>query len=169
MKNLIKFKKETGEVLIEAIIALAITTLIITGLVVTVISSLNNSTYIEIQNQASGYAQEGLDVARNLKESDYNSFSGLSGTYCLGKDIKTIDEGNACDQIDEKFTRKIYINQSGVDPRGPIQEVACSSGNGSIFVASTASWNDTKCSSSADCHKVELDSCFTNLNQIQKP
>lgn len=155
-------KNQFGQILIEAILALGITMFIITGIVVALISSLNNSTFTKNQNLASAYAQEGIDIARNQKDSDYATFSALgtpSTTYCLVAGDKTIDSADKkiapCSKINGLFVREIVISQGG-SPCGT-----------SVLVSSSVTWTDTRCKAGTQCHKVELNSCFSDLNKIQ--
>lgn len=155
-------KNQFGQILIEAILALALTMFIITGIVIALISSLNNSTFTKNQNLASSLAQEGIDIARNQKDSDYAVFSALgtlSTTYCLiaGDKIINIEDKKiaSCPKINGLFVREIVINQGG-SPCGP-----------SVLVSSSVTWNDNRCKAGVECHKVELNSCFSDLNKIQ--
>ncbi len=151
---------QTGQILVEAILALGITMFIITGIVIALVSSLNNSIFTKNQNLASNFAQEGIDIARNQKESDYEAFSALGSpptTYCLdGGQTTIVASKTSCPtpNIGSIFIRKIRIRPDST----------C--GPNAISVASIVSWNDSKCSGGSLCHKVELDSCFSNLNAI---
>ena len=149
-------KYNSGQVLIEAIVALAVVAFVLTGIVTALIASVNNSTFAKNQNLATNFAQEGLDFMRDQKENDFNSFSSLGtldSEYCLGPNDTTIASGNSCiEKIETIFTRKIYVDSSS--------GISCDAG---VFVSSVVSWNDSRCDSSAECHKVELDSCFLDL------
>lgn len=153
---------QKGELLIEALVAMAIVGVIITGIVSSLVYSINNANTAKDQNTATSYAQEGLDIARNLKDSDFTTFSALGGYYYLPKDYTTLDSGNPAVPIDGRFTRQVYVNQSGKDKSG-VQKCTNSP---SAFVASVVTWSDTRCRSGSDCHKVELNSCFTDPTKI---
>jgi len=156
--------KNGGQVLIEAVIAIAVVSFLMSGIVAALISSVNNSTFSKNQNLATNFAQEGIDIARNFKESDFQTFSTFQNYYCIDKNDTTISRfKRTCNKnVDSFFTRRLYINQNGQDTRvGPSQQ-KCESG--SIFVASIVAWNDSRCQGTAECHDVELNSCFTDLN-----
>ena len=170
---IIKIPDKKGFMLIEAILALGIIVVITTSLVSALISSFNNANFSKDQNRATAYAQEGLEIVRNFKDSDYYTFSFLAtGTYCLpgGATFSQTSRpgGNCRRNVASTFSREIYINQAGDDPRTGVTIVRCSD-PGSVFVASVVLWSDTKCINGADCHRVELNSCFTNLNRVSGP
>ncbi len=156
-------KNQHGQALIEALLALAFAVVIVTGVVIAVITSLSNATFTKNQNLASSLAQEGLDIARNLKESSYQTFFSLpSGQYCATSGSTSLSAGSCAVG---SFTRGVYINHQGRDQSGTPKCAV----NGS-FVASTVSWNDSKCQNDLDkCHKVQLDSCFYDLNKVPDP
>lgn len=163
MRRIKLVKDKRGIILMEAIIALAVIVIVMTALVTALVSALNSSTFSNEQTVATAYAQEGLDYARALKNSDFSSFEGLISTeHCFGANTTQIP--GSCSLIDGKYERKIYVNSNGDDGRNGITN-ACEQ-DGSIFVASIVYWNDSKCSGSTKCHEVVLSSCFVNLNYI---
>lgn len=165
-KEMFLKNQQAGQALIEALLALAFSVIIVTGVVIAVITSLSNVTFTKNQNLASSYAQEGLDIARNLKESNYQTFFSLSnGEYCATSGSTALTPGSCAVG---SFTRGIYINHQGRD-RGNVLKCPSVNGSGS-FVASIVSWNDSKCQNAlVKCHKVQLDSCYYDLNKIRNP
>jgi Tfp pilus assembly protein PilV len=168
-----------GIILIEAILALGMIVVIMTALVTALVSSLSNTNFSKNESIATNYAQEGLEIARNDKDFDFTQFSGMSGTYCLYSDednpiqsVFSAPTSPPCSKIDGIFTRTIYINNSGNDSR-PGADLSKNprclrkASNQPVYVASTVTWADSKCSGSDQCHKVELNSCFINLNNLQ--
>lgn len=163
MKSL---KNQKGIILIEAILALGIIIVVMTALVTALVASISSSNFSKDQSLATGYAQEGLELARNLKDSDYEAFTELTSgiDYCLGENQTEISDEvdpENCPDIDGKFTRSIYIDSDG---QNRDDENMC--GANSYFVASTVAWADSKCRNGDSCHNVELNSCFVNLYQI---
>lgn len=154
-----------GIILLEAIIALAVIVVVMTALVTALVSSLNNSSFSDQQTVATAYAQEGIDIARNQKNADFATFQTLEGPYPLGQDDTVIPGSSAYLDFkpgDDRYTRYIYVNNSGMDENG----VRFCTQTNSIFVSSTVSWSDSKCSGSSRCHEVNLTSCFVNLNSV---
>lgn len=153
-----KIDRQEGQLLLEAIVAMTLVGIIITGLVTALTYSVNNATFSKDQNSATSYAQQGLDVARNIKDSDFTSFATLGGLYNLPSGATTISSSNLPTLIDGKFLRQIYISQTGNDSNNVPR---CTSGT-SVFVASIVTWSDNRCTSGAKCHTAELNSCFTD-------
>lgn len=161
-------KNNKGVILIEAILALGVVVVILTALATALVSSLSSSSFSKDQSLATGFAQEALEIAKNDKDIYYDSFRGLNGTFCVDELDYTInsDQGDCTGNIG-RFTRSIYINQSGEDARTNPVVKKCDSSQvnyESAFVASTVSWTDSKCEGNTLCHKVELNSCFADLN-----
>lgn len=150
---------QKGQALIEALLALAFAVVIITGVVIAVINALNNASFTKNQNLAGQYAQEGLDIARNMKDSNYTQFKALSnGGYYCAEQNGTLSTSASCTA--GGFVKQVYVNHTGADEKG---QPRCESG--SSFVSSKVSWSDSKCSGSSSCHKVQLDSCFSDPNR----
>lgn len=150
-----------GQTLIEILVALSVIAIIATGITVTVTNSLSNVQYGKNQNLATSYAQEGMEILRQIRNADYNGFkSYTAGDYCLGKNISALQSSILCStpNIDNIFIRTVEINQS-VTPE-------CST---AAKVKVTVSWTDGKCQASAYCHKSELNSCMSTINPIQAP
>ncbi|MBI2195691.1 MAG: hypothetical protein HYU48_01445 [Candidatus Levybacteria bacterium] len=72
---------QKGQTLIEALIGLAVAVAIISAIVIAVISSLSNAQLTKNQNQANHYAQEGMEIVRQIRNSSWTSFTNLSSTY----------------------------------------------------------------------------------------
>lgn len=159
-------KSQGGQALIEALLALAFAVAIITAVVIVVINALNNTTFTKNQNLATQYAQEGLDIARSMKDSDYDGFKALTnGNYCASVDGVSIDSAPCVGEpLDNgNFSRVIYVNHNGQDPSGAVPQ-ECETG--SSFISSIVSWTDSKCSGGEFCHKIQLDSCFSDPNRL---
>lgn len=162
-------KKQRGEILIEALLGLVITSIIVTGLVVALNSSVSNSIFSTNQSQATLIAKEGLDLVKNIKEDDYLSVSNLATGYYHLNSSRVLVPG-CCESVTVdgiEFSRQFYINSIGLDQRKTPVKQACNNAEASVFAASIVSWSDSKCGpGGAKCHKIELDSCFADLSQI---
>ena len=163
---------QAGEILVEALLGLAITIIIITGLIVALNSSVSNSTFSTNQSQASLIAKEGLDLVKNIKEDNYSSVTGKKGLFCFN-DSQVLVSGTECPEdvvVDNiTFSRQFYISSDGKDYRkNPAGISVCNEDGAAIFAASIISWWDSKCGSNitTKCHKIELNSCFTDLTSI---
>lgn len=153
-------KKNSGSILIEAILALAIAITLITAIVTALISSLSSSSFSRNQSIASGYAQEAIELVRSIRDVDYNALIGLSdGTYCFNSSFSLIS--NPCPELisdsGSSFSRTIAISKN--NPK-------CAS---SIYVATIVTWKDSKCTNNDECHKIELNTCLIDLDYVQLP
>lgn len=163
--NIIKSSK--GSTLVESLLALTFAVVIITAVVIAVTTALSNSTFTKNQNQATQLAQEGLDIARYMKSSNYVAFRALDDTvnYCPNDsgELVPIDELPCDDGI---FTSTIDIDHAGGNNASGGR--ACEVLN-STFVASEVRWTDSKCNKDEFCHKVVLDTCLSDLDQLENP
>ena len=162
-------KRNKGAILIEAILGITIATIITTGLVSALVSSLSNSTFSRGQTIATGYAQENMELIRSLKDVDYSSLEGSVGSCTEDSPCRfDFNSGNGrlisgSDDIDDDAS-KIIFERSIV-----ILDGASHDCEGSIFAQVTVAWQDSKCSGSAKCHEVNLRSCFSNLDYVELP
>ena len=67
-------KKQQGQTIIEAVVALATLMIIITAIAVVMMNGLYNSQFIKSQNEANKYAQEAIEVVRNTQKNDLQTF-----------------------------------------------------------------------------------------------
>jgi prepilin-type N-terminal cleavage/methylation domain-containing protein len=148
-----------GQTLIEVLVALGIISIIVTSVASIVTSSLGNTEYSKDQNTATKYAQEGLEVARSVRNNNYNTFAVLNGNYCLAKGDSTLGpaQGSCTVNIDNYFIRKIQIEQSP----------GC--GSNVSKVTSIVAWQDGKCVGGTFCHASNLVTCFSRVNPVQIP
>ncbi|RJQ24933.1 hypothetical protein C4577_06700 [Candidatus Parcubacteria bacterium] len=157
---------QKGQVLIETLIALGVAVVVVAAITTIVISSLNNAVTARSQDLASGYAKQGIEVVRNMAKNSWNNFQSMDQiNYCLDKDasVPTPKGVGSCGQNVDNFVREIEINHLSVsceydDPSNPV--------NTQVVV--TVSWTDGKCTDRDNlfCHKAELESCFSNVNNL---
>jgi len=164
-----KPEKQNGQTLIEALVALGAAVLVLSAITVAVISALNNVQYTKNQNLATQYAQQGIEIMRQISQSNWKSFSLYSGKYCLAQD-ETLpclagSQTGSCNQSGGLSTcsQNYGIFGREVDIAG-VSEASCSNEN--IGVTVIVSWSDSKCTdaSSPYCHNVKLNSCLSNHN-----
>lgn len=164
--------KEKGQTLIEILVAMGTAVVIISAITVAVISSLYNAQYSKNQNLASQYAQQGMEIMRKIRDSGWNDFYNLSGSYCLGMDQTTLTEidikspiypgcasgGNSNGQNVDKFAREVDIGEN---------LSSCKNVSVTVF------WSDSKCTSTdvdkVFCHSVKLVSCFSDFTVAPSP
>lgn len=150
-----------GQSLIEVLIALALGALIVAAITAAVLAALNNAQYSKNQNLATQYAQEGMEVVRKIKTSDWATFDALNGQYCLDQNSSNLTSyGTGCGQNVYPFTRVVYIDESCGNSVAAQKKV-------SVWVF----WSDSKCTNEDNpfCHKAQMVSCFSDANIITTP
>lgn len=172
-----KLSSQKGQTIIEILVALSVASLVVSAIIVAVISSLSGAQYTKNQNQATQYAQQGMEVARQLRDSSYQTFSSLTGTYCLDLTCKLDGSAPACSQsspcapnINGIFVRQITFTQ---------KSASCSSNGASpipdpstypALVQISVNWSDGKCpSTNLYCHSVILTDCLSQNNTVPLP
>lgn len=160
-------KRESGQSLIEVLIALAASVAVVSAIVVTVITSLSNAEFTKDQNLATEYSRQGMEVVRQIAKNSWSNFLTYSSKdYCLDKNstAPTIMTGLNCDvNIDGIYSRKITIILPGSTPPSSY----CTS---SAEIISTVSWSDSKCQTgNILCHEVKLRSCLADINSVKAP
>ncbi len=147
-----------GQTLIELLVALGTVGIIISVIAVVVITSLSNAQFVKNQNAAINYAQQGMELARQLRDSDVVGFRAYSGTYCLAENQTSLGstQTSCLTNIANVFTRSLVINQSG-----------CGANNAQVSV--TVSWSDGRCQANSNCHSVPLVSCLSTVSSITGP
>ena len=72
--------KEKGQVLVEAVIALAVSVLIISGLLSVVTASIGSATFSRNQSSATKYTEEGMELVRSYRDQNtWDVFYGNIG------------------------------------------------------------------------------------------
>src|SRR5258708_22405731 len=155
-------KLQKGQTLLEVLIALGLLSIIMSSLIVVILSALNNANFGKNQNLATQYAQEGMEIMRNIRDQNYGTFSSLAGTYCIPEnchDSQCFIATPCTVNIKTEFVRKVTINRNAA---------VC----GGVSTKSTlaVSWNDGKCKTrSTYCHNVTLTSCLSSLDVQPAP
>lgn len=142
-----------GQTLIEILVALGIITVVVTALASVVVTSMGNVKFSKNQNQATQYAQEGIEIVRQIRDNSYTTFQGKNGTYCLGSSNVLPPVPSVCNTANVgEFIRKVTVVQNGCDTN-----VA--------KVTINVSWQDSKCSAANTyCHTSQLESCLSSVN-----
>lgn len=159
--NILKnINSQKGQTLLEAMLALSIAILIVSAVVVSIINALNNEKFGVSQNQATQLAQEGVDLFRNLSQSDWASFVGYGGDWCLPQvnPIPGSKIGGKCDA--NAGPAGNFVREIKVELNACITPTPAVPNNGRV--TSTVRWADTKCTDSLNpyCHKTEVVSCM---------
>lgn len=133
----------SGQSLFEVVVAVAVSSLIITAIVALAASSIQNSSYSRDKTIASNYVQETLEWLRQEKERDpalFRSYvvniTGADMTYCF-KSLSWPVNPNTCSAEenieDTKFFREVTF---------PACDGICDTGI--VEVRITVTWQDSK-------------------------
>lgn len=176
-------KKQKGQTLLEILLAFSVSILVLSAIVISVAGSLSNAQYTKNQNLANSYAQEGLAMVRQIRDSDWKNFIDTTSDqdYCIGSSKLEDDDGLKCKSIDKKtgiFARSVTIDHNSplaecsVETPTPVPTVipgTVTPQNSKVTV--TVAWTDNKCPSAGNtyCHSVNLVSCLSNINKMERP
>lgn len=112
--------RQAGQTLLEVLGALGAATIVLIAVTAITGTSLSNAQFSKNQNQATFYAQQGIEIIRNLRDSEeWSVFSARSGgTYCIDENGALV-EGSACaENIRGIFSRKASFTTT---PSGGVQ------------------------------------------------
>jgi Tfp pilus assembly protein PilV len=149
-----------GQSLIEVLVALGIVAIVVTSIASIITNSLGNTEYSKDLNTATKFAQEGLEIARSDRNSNYATFASLNATFCVAKGATTLGAAQgSCNttNIDNVYIRSVQI------------EMNPGCGNNVSKVISIVKWQDGKCGGGAYCHQSQLVSCLSRVNPVQGP
>ncbi len=164
--------KMKGQTLVEIVVALGVVGVVMLAITVTVTTALSNVQYSKLQNQATQYAQQGMEIIRNMRDTNWANFNTFGtnspGTnYCLADSCTTLG-GAACSTASVcDTTPNIAISGTNVFIRQV--KITKNSGNCTIGSATeinvTVKWTDGKCASGAYCHQANINSCLSDYTR----
>ncbi|MDP2874215.1 MAG: hypothetical protein Q8N84_02915 [bacterium] len=117
---------ESGQSLVEAMIALGVAVIVIVALVNLSLVALRSSTVAQNQLTAKNLANQGLEIVRSLRDSGWSNLPEPPSTdpYYLNSDktalVTTPAEEIAKEATAGFFTREIYISNVGGDQKKQI-------------------------------------------------
>ncbi|SRR5260221_644933 len=162
--------KKNGQTLIEVLVGLASAVVILSAITLATVTALNNTEFSQNQNLATSYVQQGMEIVRNMRDTNFSTFNALSDHYCLASSCTALTAGvgpcgssltqAACGQNVSNFVREVEIEKASS---------TCQGVNTKVTV--TVSWFDTKCRSSTApfCHSVSSSTCFSDATVAPKP
>lgn len=149
MKSNVSSINKLGQSLFEVVFALAITALILTGVVSLSAMTIRNSDYSKNNALATKYAQEAVEWLRGQRDTDWTTFYTHSGTTpvvtCLGTSPIT-SWGGSCTISGTVFSRSVTLttDSANLDIIEAMITVSWTDGNGEHRVTSTTRfthWN----------------------------
>jgi Tfp pilus assembly protein PilV len=129
--------KQTGQTILEVLVALSAGIIILTAITGVVLRSLDQSAVI--RSKAVQYAQEGMEIVRGT-----GGFAA-GETFCLGQDNQLIP-GDCSLVSSDVYKREVTIEQKDC---GTLQKVTVS-----------VSWRSVKCTDQSYCERVPLSTCL---------
>jgi Tfp pilus assembly protein PilW len=154
---------QKGQSLVEAVIALGAAVVIVAAITVASITSIRNSDYSRVQNLATNYAQQGMELVKQKNQLSWSSLEAsisAANTWCLpsgATDLVATPQGSSSCPVNIQSSPWQFIRQ--ID----FKTIEC---NGDPQVTVTVSWTDGRCSSTPNisyCHSVSLASCLGNI------
>ncbi len=171
MEELRSINGEKGQTLLEVLVALTAAVVVVYAITTAVISALSNAQFSKNQVLAAQYAQQGIEIMRQIRDSDWSKFSSYNETtstlhYCLAKNIRELGspQVNACEKNVDDFIREVQIQKNSPDC------TQSSRVTNAAKITVTVSWSDGKCpSGNLYCHNAKLVSCFSDFQVVTTP
>lgn len=178
-------RQEKGQTLIEVLVGLSAAVVVIAAITVAAVTSLNNVEYSRDQNLATHYAQEGMEIVRNMRDQNISSVSSSSlpdGTYCMAQGCVGLTSnptdvncgpriGTHCTTKVGNFVREVTITHNDTLCNGNGPTPAVSPTTATMKVSVSTYWGDTKCTNSSNllCHSVLLTTCLSDFTVVPTP
>lgn len=180
-----KQKGQKGQTLIEVVAAMGIGVILMSAITLVVIYSLQNTQFSKNQNVAKQYAQEGMEVIRQMRNE--GRLPGIADAnprrYCLDENSTVLFEKNeafpnGCYHTDNTggptnvaafFVREVILQEDVANCR--FTPAAGQTAGTATQATVKVSWADGKCTDTDNlyCHATTLVSCFSDLNLIPTP
>lgn len=148
-------KRNSGQMLIEALVALSVFLIALTAITIAVVLAVTNSRFTEDQNGANKWAQDGIEKIRSLGYNEVQTFDLTGDVYTMDSSGTLNNTGNENNvNIENKYIRTATFHRgAGSQP--------CNSAQ-SIKVTVMVRWNSGKCpSSDRFCHSSTQSTCIT--------
>ena len=159
-----KHASQKGQSMLEAVAALGVIAVVMTALTIAVMLGLGNSGYSKKNNLATQYAQQGMELLRNKRETDGAIFWSYSDSYYMDKDnVLSVSTGvNICSSGSVPAASAPIIGGSYIRTVCIKDDSSCGSSTSKKVTVSTW-WQDGKCLDNGYCKKASIASCFADL------
>lgn len=111
--------KESGQSLIEVMVAVSISMVVLVGLLSITSLGLTNSELSRNKTRGNEYAQEAVEWLRGQRDANWNTFyTRAPGTYCLNTlawQSGACSAGTVINDQYDLFTRQITLTPNGID------------------------------------------------------
>lgn len=167
---MINFKLQSGQSMIEAIVALVTILIIITAIAIVIVNGLYNSTFIKNQNEANKFAQQGIEFVRNIQKNDLPSFRQYAtnpGNYCIDE-VNNILITDGCQEntvnLGTAYNRIITFSPGITECESP--NITTNATEVTVIV----SWSSSKCpQTDTFCHESKLIACMPYIYPASNP
>lgn len=113
-----RLRKSLGQSLIEMLLMISLVVVLVTSIVVGSTVSLKNQQISSTKDQALRYAQQGVEIVRSLRNTDWTSFQLYSGNWCIDNDGVLTVLLDACSPLlDEKYQRVATFTWDAINER----------------------------------------------------
>lgn len=139
----------SGQSLFEVVIAIAVITMVLVGVVVMATNSVRNSNFSKNETTAGRYAQEAIEWIRFERDSDIETFTTRNGSYCFDT-LSWANTGvcSASEYIEDTiFLRTVNLSSATQDLKTIYEATVAVSwvdSQGTHEVRSTTSFNDPR-------------------------
>ena len=109
------FVGQKGQTIVEAIVVIGIVVLLVTGLIAGTTISMKTARSGQTKSQAINLADQGVEIVRAIRDSNWTVFAALNGQYCLGTSGQLTPPPCAADIVTEgaAFTRSVQFVLQG--------------------------------------------------------
>lgn len=113
-------KKDDGQSLIEMVVAIAVVILVVLALVVATTVSIRNAAFSRNQSLATKYAQEWIEKARELRDSQPENSFFVDGSCNASSTVGIFTRTRTCNlTVDgDKKTMTVVVTVSWTDAQG---------------------------------------------------
>lgn len=165
-------KRQSGQTLIEIMVALSIAVVIISATSVAVINALSNADFTKTQSIATQAAQQAIESLRSMRNNDYQDFISLNGNYCMASTCTSVTNasGTACSYTSDATgistcgqNVDTLVRVVNITPQQPGAS-DCNAQGPKVVV--NVYWSDAKCTSSGNvfCHSVTVSTCLSDYH-----
>jgi Tfp pilus assembly protein PilV len=132
-----------GFSLIEIVVVLFLVVVIVPAINNIIAQSVRAMAHTQREVEALYLAQEGMEVVRAYRDSNWQNFVGKEGTNYINNITNAIDISSTPALIDEKYTREVIISDVCRDASGDIVECpSVTEDNKTKKVDVAVSWED---------------------------
>jgi type II secretory pathway pseudopilin PulG len=154
-----------GQSLLELTVALGTLSILLTVASIAVLGAISNTQESQHHNLAGSYAQQGLEILRQMRDTNWTAFNSFSGAYCMASGCSQLKTSGSCGPRSGtdcgNNIASFYSREATLTPNSP----QCSVGAiAATRVEVKVRWTDSKCAAGSPyCRNVSVETCFSNI------